>query len=73
MPIISTETMKTIDERGRCDTRCVVMRWSNCVSLSSIVFIISALIISIFYCLNYISLLLRLLITYLVIDFVITM
>ena len=29
MPIISVEIMKTIDERERCDTRCVVMRWSN--------------------------------------------
>ena len=29
MPIISIEIMKTIDERERCDTRCVVMRWSN--------------------------------------------
>ena len=29
MPIISVETMKTIDERERCDTSFVVMRWSN--------------------------------------------
>ena len=29
MPIISVEIMRTIDERERCDTRCVVMRWSN--------------------------------------------
>ena len=29
MPIISVEIMKTIDERDRCDTKCVVMRWSN--------------------------------------------
>ena len=29
MPIISVEIMKTIDESKRCDTRCVVMRWSN--------------------------------------------
>ena len=29
MPIISVEIMETIDERERCDTRCVVMRWSN--------------------------------------------
>ena len=29
MPIISVELMKIIDERQRCDTRCVVMRWSN--------------------------------------------
>ena len=28
MLIISVEVMKTIDERKRCDTRCVVMRWS---------------------------------------------
>ena len=30
MPIISVEIVKTIDEREKCDTRCVVMRWSNC-------------------------------------------
>ena len=29
MPIISVEIMKTIDEREKCDTRYVVMRWSN--------------------------------------------
>ena len=29
MPIISVEIMKIIDEREKCDTRCVVMRWSN--------------------------------------------
>ena len=29
MPIMSAEIMKTIQERERCDTRCVVMRWSN--------------------------------------------
>ena len=29
MPIISTEIMKTIDGTERCDTRCIVMRWSN--------------------------------------------
>ena len=29
MPIISVEIMKTIDERQRCDIRCVVIRWSN--------------------------------------------
>ena len=29
MPIISVEIMKIIDERERCDTRCVVMRQSN--------------------------------------------
>ena len=29
MPIISAEIMKIIDERARCDLRCVVMRWSN--------------------------------------------
>ena len=29
MPIISAEIMKIIDQRERCDTRCVVMRWSN--------------------------------------------
>ena len=44
-----------------------------CSSLSSIVFIISMLIISIFYCLNYTLLLLHLFITHLVIDFIRTM
>ena len=29
MPIISVEIMKIIDERERCDTGCVAMRWSN--------------------------------------------
>ena len=29
MPIISVEIMKIIDQREKCDTRCVVMRWSN--------------------------------------------
>ena len=29
MPIISAEILKIIDERGRCDTRCVVMTWSS--------------------------------------------
>ena len=29
MLTISIEIMKTIDERERCDTKCVVMRWSN--------------------------------------------
>ena len=29
MLIISVEIMKTIDKRERCDTGCVVMRWSN--------------------------------------------
>ena len=29
MPMISAEIMKTIDEKERCGTRCVVMRWSN--------------------------------------------
>ena len=29
MPMISIEIMKTIDGRERCDTTCVVMRWSN--------------------------------------------
>ena len=29
MPIISVEIMKTIDERERCETRCVVVRWNN--------------------------------------------
>ena len=29
MPIISVEIMKAIDERERCDTRCIVMRWSH--------------------------------------------
>ena len=44
-----------------------------CISLSSIVFIISTLIIGIFYCLNYTLLLLHLFITCLVTDFIITM
>ena len=34
MPIISIETMKKIDEREGCNTRCVVMRWSNARLLS---------------------------------------
>ena len=29
MLIIREEIMKIIDERKKCDTRCVVMRWSN--------------------------------------------
>ena len=29
MPIISVEIMETIDERERCDSRCVVMISSN--------------------------------------------
>ena len=29
MSITSVEIMKTIDERERCDTMCVTMRWSN--------------------------------------------
>ena len=29
MPIISIEILKIIDERERCDARCVVMRWSS--------------------------------------------
>ena len=29
MPIISEETMKIIGEKERCDTRWIVMRWSN--------------------------------------------
>ena len=40
------------------------------LSLSSVVFIISMLIIGIFYCLDYISLLLHLFITHLVIGFI---
>ena len=43
-----------------------------CISLWSIVFIISTLIINIFYCLNYNLLLLHFFITHLVIDFIIT-
>ena len=27
MPIITVEIMKIIDEREKCDTRCVGMRW----------------------------------------------
>ena len=29
MPRISVEIIKTINEREKCDSRCVVMRWSN--------------------------------------------
>ena len=29
MAIISAKTMKIIDERKKCDTMCVGMRWSN--------------------------------------------
>ena len=29
MPIISVEIMKIIDEKEKCDTMCVGMRWSN--------------------------------------------
>ena len=29
MSIMVSDIMKTIDENGRCYTRCVVMRWSN--------------------------------------------
>ena len=29
MATISVETMKTIDDRVRCDTKCLLMRWSN--------------------------------------------
>ena len=29
MVTISVEIMKTIDERERCDTKCLLMRWSN--------------------------------------------
>ena len=29
MPIISVEIMKIIDEREKCDTRSIVMRWNN--------------------------------------------
>ena len=29
MPIISVKIMKTIDERERCNTKCVLMRWSS--------------------------------------------
>ena len=29
MPIISEEIMKTIDERERCETMCILMRWNN--------------------------------------------
>ena len=29
MAIIWVETMKIIDEREKCDTKYVVMRWSN--------------------------------------------
>ena len=36
MLIISIAIMKTIDERKRCDTRCVLMRRSNSVIISVI-------------------------------------
>ena len=29
MLVISVEIMKIKDKRGKCDTRCVAMRWSN--------------------------------------------
>ena len=29
MLIIRVEIMKIIDEKERCDTKCVAMRWSN--------------------------------------------
>ena len=29
MPIISVEIMKIIDVREKCDTRYIVIRWSN--------------------------------------------
>ena len=29
MPIISVKIMKTIDEREKCDTRCLVVRGSD--------------------------------------------
>ena len=29
MLIISVEIMKIIDEREKCDTRCVGMKWTN--------------------------------------------
>ena len=29
MPIISIEIMKIIDEREKCDTKSVIIRWSN--------------------------------------------
>ena len=29
MPIVSVEIMKIIDQRKRCDARCVVMWWSK--------------------------------------------
>ena len=44
-----------------------------CISLSSIVFIVSTLIVGTFYCLNYTLLLFHLFIKHLVIDFIITM
>ena len=46
---------------------------AHLVSLSSITFIITTLIFGVFYCLNYILLLLHLIIKHLVIDFIITM
>ena len=29
MPMISVDIIKTIDERERCDTSCVAIRWKN--------------------------------------------
>ena len=29
MLIISVEIIKIIDQREKCDTKCVIMRWSN--------------------------------------------
>ena len=29
MPIISVEIIKIIDGREKCDTKCLVMRWSD--------------------------------------------
>ena len=29
MPMISVDIIKTIDEKERCDTKCVAIRWKN--------------------------------------------
>ena len=34
MLIISIEIIKKMDERERCDTRCVVIRWNNNIAYS---------------------------------------
>ena len=50
MPIINVEIMKAIDERERCNIRCVLIRWSNskvwfCCALSFLQLICKASLI----------------------------